>query len=46
MVVGWFGFDNGEGLKQYPSTRKRTIAVMRAEEKLNKRTRLPATLSS
>ena len=46
MVVGWSGFDNGTGLKKYPSTRKRTPAVMRAEEIRNKRRREPAVLLS
>jgi len=36
VVVGWSGFDKGTGLKKCPSTRKRTPAVMRAEEIRNK----------
>jgi hypothetical protein len=46
VVVDWFGFDNDKGLKQYPSTRKRTLAVIRAEEIVNKSRRMLEMLSS
>ena len=39
MVVGCSSVDNGKGLKQYPSTRKRTLAVMMTEDIVNKMTR-------
>jgi hypothetical protein len=35
VVVGCSSVDNGKGLKQYPSTRKRTLAVMMAEDIVN-----------
>ena len=44
MVVGCSGFDIGKGLKQYPSTRKRTLAVMMAEDIVNKMRRAKEVL--